>query len=84
MQFPQINAGDQIFIRRGTYHEEIIINNIDSSIGNETLITNYNNEQVIIDGSINVTGTGQWIDDTIGGVGVKKLKVLLSQSLSFL
>ena len=61
----QINPGDQIFIRRGTYHEEIIINNIDSSSGNETLITNYNNEKVIIDGTINVTG--QWIDDTIGG-----------------
>ena len=68
----QINPGDQIFIRRGTYHEEIIINNIDSSNGNETLITNYNNEKVIIDGTINVTG--QWIDDTIGGVGVKKVE----------
>ena len=76
----QINPGDQIFIRRGTYHEEIIINNIDSSNGNETLITNYNNEQVIIDGTINVTG--QWIDDTIGGVGVKKVESF-TESVSY-
>jgi hypothetical protein len=30
----QINAGDKIYIRRGTYHEEIIIDNIDSTSGN--------------------------------------------------
>ena len=39
----QINPGDKIYIRRGTYHEEIIIDNIDSTSGNETLISNYNN-----------------------------------------
>ena len=68
----QINPGDKIYIRRGTYHEEIIIDNIDSTNGNETLISNYNSEQVIIDGTIAVNGS--WVDDTIGGVAVKKIK----------
>ena len=45
----QISAGDIIYIRAGIYHENIQINNLDSTNGNETLIQNYNNEQVIID-----------------------------------
>jgi len=75
----QINAGDKIYIRRGTYHEEIIIDNIDSTSGNETLISNYNNEQVIIDGTIAINGS--WVDDTIGGVAVKKIENF-SESIS--
>ena len=42
------------------------------SSGNETLISNYNNEEVIIDGTIKVSNT--WADDTVGGVQVKKLE----------
>ena len=68
----QINPGDKIYIRRGTYSEGITIDNIDSTSGNETLISSYNNEQVIIDGTITVNGS--WIDDTIGGVAVKKIE----------
>ena len=67
-----INSGDQIYIREGVYHENIVFNNIDASNGNETLISNYNNEEVIIDGSIKVSNT--WEDDTIGGVQVKKIE----------
>ena len=69
-----INPGDQIYIREGIYHENIVFNNIDASNGNETLISNYNNEEVIIDGTIKVSNT--WVDDTIGGVQVKKLENL--------
>ena len=36
------------------------------------MISNYNNEEVIIDGTIKVPNT--WTDDTIGGVQVKKLE----------
>ncbi len=68
----QISAGDIIYIRGGTYHENIQIDNIDATSGNETLIQNYNNEQVIIDGTIGITNT--WADDTIGGVQVKKVE----------
>ena len=67
-----INPGDQIYIREGVYHENIVFNNIDATNGNETLISNYNNEEVIIDGTIKVSNT--WADDTIGGVQVKKLE----------
>ena len=67
-----INPGDQIYIREGVYHENIVFNNIDASNGNETLISNYNNEEVIIDGTIKVSNT--WADDTIGGVQVKKIE----------
>ena len=75
----QINAGDRIYIRRGIYHEAIIIDNIDSSLGNETLISNYNNEEVVIDGTISIDGS--WTDDTIGGVAVKK-NIGITQSIS--
>ena len=68
----QISAGDIIYIRGGTYHENVQIDNIDATSGNETLIQNYNNEQVIIDGTIGITNT--WADDTIGGVQVKKVQ----------
>ena len=67
-----INPGDQIYIREGVYHENIVFNNIDATNGNETLISNYNNEEVIIDGTIKVSNT--WADDTIGGVQVKKIE----------
>ena len=40
-----INPGDQIYIREGIYHENIVFNNIDASNGNKTLISNYNIEQ---------------------------------------
>ena len=75
----QINAGDKIYIRRGIYHEALIIDNIDSTLGNETLISNYNNEEVIIDGTISINGS--WTDDTIGGVAVKK-NIGITQSIS--
>lgn len=75
----QINAGDRIYIRRGIYHEAIIIDNIDSTLGNETLISNYNNEEVVIDGTISIDGS--WTDDTIGGVAVKK-NIGITQSIS--
>ena len=52
-----INPGDQIYIREGIYHENIVLNNIDASNGNETLISNYNNEEVIIDGTSNIPAT---------------------------
>ena len=68
----QISAGDIIYIRAGTYHENIQIDNVDATSGSETLIQNYNNEQVIIDGTIGITNT--WADDTIGGVQVKKVQ----------
>ena len=68
----QISAGDIIYIRGGTYHENVQIDNIDATSGSETLIQNYNNEQVIIDGTIGITNT--WADDTIGGVQVKKVQ----------
>ena len=68
----QISAGDVVFIRGGIYHENIQIDNVDATSGSETLIQNYNNEQVIIDGTIGITDT--WADDTIGGVQVKKVQ----------
>ena len=73
----QISAGDIIYIRGGTYHENVQIDNIDATSGNETLIQNYNNEQVIIDGTIGITNT--WADDTIGGGKLKKYKALPNQ-----
>ena len=68
----QISPGDIIYVRGGIYHENVQIDNIDGTSGNVTLIQNYNNEQVIIDGTVGITNN--WVDDTIGGVQVKKVQ----------
>jgi hypothetical protein len=77
----QINPGDQIFIRRGTYHEEIIINNIDSSNGNETLITNSSNSNLIIFHLSNEVSVGLCYDrpflNQLGGIDLKTYEILI-------
>ena len=52
-----MSAGDNCYIRQGRYHETISINNLDGSSGSEINFTNYNNERVIMDGTIPITST---------------------------
>jgi hypothetical protein len=56
-----ISESDTVIIREGIYHEQIIINNLNATEGLPTVIKNYQNETVIIDGTIEVNGT--WSDD---------------------
>ena len=71
-----ISAGDNIYIRQGVYHEDLTLNNLDATSGNKTLISNYNNERVIIDGTIPITGN--WSNETIGSTPVKKIESITS------
>ena len=57
----EIDAGDTVIIRGGLYHEEILINNFNSSNSSPTLIKNFAGETVVIDGTIEILG--QWNDD---------------------
>ena len=56
-----IDAGDTVIIRGGVYHEEISIDNFNSSNSSPTLIKSFDGETVIIDGTIEIVG--QWNDD---------------------
>ena len=57
----KIDAGDSVIIRGGLYHEEILIDNLNSSISSPTLIKSFDGETVVIDGTIEILG--QWSDD---------------------
>ncbi len=57
----KIDAGDSVIIRGGLYHEEILIDNLNSSISSPTLIKSFDGETVVIDGTIEILG--QWNDD---------------------
>ena len=45
-------SGDICYIRQGRYHETITIDNLNGSSGSAIIFTNYNNERVVIDGTI--------------------------------
>ena len=57
----EIDAGDSVIIRGGLYHEEILIDNLNSPISSPTLIKSFDGETVVIDGTIEILG--QWNDD---------------------
>ena len=47
-----MTAGDVCYIREGSYHETITINNKDGSQGSPIVFTRYNNERVVLDGTL--------------------------------
>ena len=57
----EIDAGGSVIIRGGVYHEQILIDNLNSSISYPTLIKSFDGETVVIDGTIEILG--QWNDD---------------------
>ncbi len=61
------SGGDILYIRAGTYRETITINKTGAS-GNPIIIEAYSNEEVTIDGTVDVTGS--W---TSHGNGIYKL-----------
>tara|TARA_B100000073_G_scaffold140213_1_gene115410 strand:+ start:555 stop:3908 length:3354 start_codon:yes stop_codon:yes gene_type:complete len=52
-----MSSGDICYIRQGRYHETITINNLDGTSSSPIIFTNYNNERVVIDGTIPITST---------------------------
>jgi hypothetical protein len=55
------SGGDTILIREGIYHEEINISGFNSDESSPTIIKSYENETVVIDGTIEVNDV--WSDD---------------------
>ena len=47
-----MSAGDNCYIREGSYHETIVMNNNDGASGSPIVFTSYNNERVVMDGTI--------------------------------
>ena len=56
------SGGDTVLIREGIYHEEINIDGFNSTESSPTIIKNYENETVVIDGTMEVNGA--WNDDS--------------------
>ena len=56
-----LNAGDTIIIREGVYHETIILSSLNSTEQLPTIIKSHEDETVIIDGTIEISG--QWNND---------------------
>ena len=52
-----MSTGDICYIRQGVYHETISIDNLDGTSSAPVIFTNYNNERVVIDGTIPITST---------------------------
>ena len=61
----QLSAGDTLYIREGTYRETITIDE-DGTSSSLITIQNYNNEDVTIDGTTNISGTWSTFDDLSG------------------
>jgi len=70
-----ISESDTVIIREGIYHEEIIIDNLNATENLPTVIKNYQNETVIIDGTIEIDGT--WGDDP-GNNNIKLIENITS------
>jgi len=49
-----LDAGDSLFIREGTYHEEVIIDRLIGTAGAPVVIMPYNGEHVTFDGTVPV------------------------------
>jgi len=58
----QLEAGDSLLIREGTYHESVYMHNVHGTSDEPILIRNYQNENVIIDGTedIDLISENKW------------------------
>ncbi len=51
-------AGDTVFIKAGTYHERVVVQN-SGTAGNDVVFSNYQNDEVVIDGT-GISWGGSW------------------------
>ena len=49
-----MQAGDTCYIRQGVYHEKITLDNQDGTAVNPIVFTSYNNERVVLDGTVQI------------------------------
>jgi len=52
----KLSAGDTLYIRGGSYHEAVVVNNLSGTGKKPVTITNYQGEEVTIDGTVPITG----------------------------
>lgn len=52
-----LGAGDTLYIRAGTYHEEVVLNSLAGDANHPITIKNYQDEEVTLDGTVPVVGT---------------------------
>ena len=50
-----MSAGDNCYIRGGSYHEEVDLSGVAGSSGNRITFTNYKDEEVILSGTVPIT-----------------------------
>ncbi|TLX74356.1 DUF1565 domain-containing protein [Labilibacter sediminis] len=67
-----LKAGDTCFLREGTYNEEVDISNLRGSKNNPIIISAYNNEKVIFDGSDPITGKWEKHSENIYKLKIKE------------
>ena len=58
----QLRPGDTLNIRGGSYHEEIDLSGVSGSNNDPITITNYNDEEVVLDGTVSITSN--WSRDS--------------------
>ena len=60
-----MEAGDICYIRQGVYHDNIILDNKDGTLANPIIFTSYNNERVVMDGSVSIDSVWEPYSDNI-------------------
>ena len=60
-----MEAGDICYIRQGVYHENIILDNKDGTLANPIIFTSYNNERVVMDGTVSIDSVWEPYTDNI-------------------
>ncbi len=53
----RLSAGDTLYLRAGSYHKEVIINNLNGTAANPITICNYQDEKVTLNGTVPITGS---------------------------
>lgn len=53
-----VSPGETIYIRGGTYHEEVSVSGLNGTASNPIVITNYQDEKVLFDGSADLSDLG--------------------------
>ncbi|QZT36733.1 hypothetical protein K5X82_16015 [Halosquirtibacter xylanolyticus] len=75
-----IVAGDTIFLRKGHYIEETFVKNVSGTEKKPIVITNYRNEEVVMDASqpVDKLSSGKW-EHHQGEIYKRKLNGIISQ-----
>ncbi|MBI9017305.1 MAG: hypothetical protein JEZ07_08610 [Phycisphaerae bacterium] len=71
----KLDPGETCYIRGGTYHEEVSLTNFEGESGDNIVFTNYNDEEVIFDGSESIADLGGTTWQQIAGTNIYKTTI---------